>query len=595
MIRSGGNQLSVMATSSRPSTNADLVDRFIAVTGATRNVAINLLEACAGNLDMAVGMHMDNDNTGSSAPETDSDVFSNESDNVRAPIPQKTEVLIEEDSSRNGAWRMRRPRRLPSVFDGFRDFQAEAYHYDETLRGKQLSKKRNLEDLFRPPIDITFKGTFQSARDAGQAQNKWLLVNVQNVQEFPCQLLNRDVWSNIGARNIIKKSFLFWQVYNDSEEGKRFMQFYKLRMWPYVAIIDPFTGESQIVWTKIADGDVFCDLAKLFLSGNPVPNTALSSPPAKRQRREPSIIDATEQEQMEAAIQASLSENIPKPISPQYIDSDSDADLLEDSDIETFSDSDDVIVSTPPGSSNGHSISKPTLGDSKQPASTSKEVTNPKHERLKQTSSKPSPSKLPPSSTRPLSSAHSSSSNLSRVFSNASEAFQQDIAGSSSSPRPSIWSGSSSHLLGHDSPLEVNIDNSLIDMIGSRDSEVCTPDVCTLDESPYNSQPPFDCTAGKVDGPAVDANSWTLHWGDSKDAPSKILMRYPENKREQIELPHSSKLKALFVLCESKGYSAEKFELVTNFPRRKLSQMDANMTLKEAGLHPQETVFVQDI
>lgn len=50
------------------------------------------------------------------------------------------------------------------------------------------------------------------ARDVGSAQNKWLLVNVQNVEEFSCQMLNRDVWSHADARKIIADSFLFWQV-----------------------------------------------------------------------------------------------------------------------------------------------------------------------------------------------------------------------------------------------------------------------------------------------------------------------------------------------------------------------------------------------
>ena len=48
------------------------------------------------------------------------------------------------------------------------------------------------------------------------AQKKWLLINVQNVQEFVCQALNRDVWSNNGAKAVIKDHFLFWQVYTGS-------------------------------------------------------------------------------------------------------------------------------------------------------------------------------------------------------------------------------------------------------------------------------------------------------------------------------------------------------------------------------------------
>lgn len=50
------------------------------------------------------------------------------------------------------------------------------------------------------------------ARDSGTADGRWLMVNVQNVQEFACQALNRDVWSNSAVKAIIKQHFVFWQV-----------------------------------------------------------------------------------------------------------------------------------------------------------------------------------------------------------------------------------------------------------------------------------------------------------------------------------------------------------------------------------------------
>ncbi len=40
-------------------------------------------------------------------------------------------------------------------------------------------KKKTLEELFKPPIDITFKGDWQSAREAAEGGKKWLLVNIQ--------------------------------------------------------------------------------------------------------------------------------------------------------------------------------------------------------------------------------------------------------------------------------------------------------------------------------------------------------------------------------------------------------------------------------
>lgn len=79
---------------------------------------------------------------------------------------------------------------------------------------KNISQKKSkrLEDLFRPPRDILFLGSFMEARDHAKTLNRWLLVNVQNPQEFSCQILNRDVWSNKQIEDIVKDHFVLWQV-----------------------------------------------------------------------------------------------------------------------------------------------------------------------------------------------------------------------------------------------------------------------------------------------------------------------------------------------------------------------------------------------
>lgn len=41
------------------------------------------------------------------------------------------------------------------------------------------SKKRTLEELFRPPVDLMFKGDWQMARDKAVDDRKWLMVNIQ--------------------------------------------------------------------------------------------------------------------------------------------------------------------------------------------------------------------------------------------------------------------------------------------------------------------------------------------------------------------------------------------------------------------------------
>ena len=50
------------------------------------------------------------------------------------------------------------------------------------------------------------------AKEAGTVDGKWLLVNIQDVKEFSCQVLNRDVWSNALVRELIAQHFILWQV-----------------------------------------------------------------------------------------------------------------------------------------------------------------------------------------------------------------------------------------------------------------------------------------------------------------------------------------------------------------------------------------------
>lgn len=46
----------------------------------------------------------------------------------------------------------------------------------------------------------------------------------------------------IYAFNCIHYSALF-QVYSDSDDGKRYMQFYQVKKWPCIDVIDPITGK----------------------------------------------------------------------------------------------------------------------------------------------------------------------------------------------------------------------------------------------------------------------------------------------------------------------------------------------------------------
>ena len=123
------------------------IEDFVAITGSSREIANSLLKVCNDNLEMAINMQMEGVETdtgsnnlhqpgtssassvlptiapGGAEPEEDED-------GVRAPIPQKQEVLIQPGfegyALNRGSNRIARGSRVRSVFDGFRNFSNEA-------------------------------------------------------------------------------------------------------------------------------------------------------------------------------------------------------------------------------------------------------------------------------------------------------------------------------------------------------------------------------------------------------------------------------------------------------------------------------------
>ena len=102
------------------------------------------------------------------------------------------------------------------------------------------------------------------------------------------------------------------------------MTFYPVNDWPYVAILDPRTGELLVTWKKL-DASTFCDLVTEFLSLHPslepinedskkvenndkngtsskVKSEELQQPPKKKMKTVDSILDANEDDQIAAAI-----------------------------------------------------------------------------------------------------------------------------------------------------------------------------------------------------------------------------------------------------------------------------------------------------
>ncbi|MGH0170298.1 UNVERIFIED_CONTAM: hypothetical protein FKN15_063988 [Acipenser sinensis] len=389
----------------------------------------------------------------------------------------------------------------------------------ELRNGSAVDKKLStLADLFRPPIDLMHKGSFETAKECGQMENKWLMINIQNVQDFACQCLNRDVWSNDAVKAIVREHFIFWQVYHDSEEGQRYIQFYKLNEFPYISILDPRTGQKLVELHQL-DVNSFLEQLTGFLTEHGQLDGLSSSPPKKRMCSE-SLIDASEDSQLEAAIQASLQETHYESNEPKI-----DYHSEEESDAEPFSDSEGLI--SVDGSDDEVVVEQPQPQPRSEP--------QPQPQPLPQRQDSPPKSKKSPHKESSHRKEESKKNHL--EFPARTEAPRDSGAGNNHHAEPAENSGVSE----------------------------------TQEEEPYSPE-------------LLDDNG----------PKARLMLRYPDGQREQISLPTHGKLLALVKHVQSKGYPNERFELVTNFPRRKLSHLDYDITLQDAGLCPQETVFIQE-
>ncbi|XP_020295182.1 UBX domain-containing protein 7 [Pseudomyrmex gracilis] len=246
----------------------ELVDKFIEVTGESEATAQQYLALADGNVEMAISLMFEG---GGRVLEPEN---ANPEPPVRAPILPTQEILVPPEPVCSF------PRLSNNVFDRFRDFAVETQRQEEEMTRrvmgtKQISQKKSkrLEDLFRPPCDILFLGSFMEARDHAKTLNRWLLVNVQNPQEFSCQILNRDVWSNQQIQDIVKDHFILWQVLSNTSDGRRYIDFYNVVGYPYLAIVDPRTGECMKTYNTITVDSLMSDLNDL-LSTHASPESA---------------------------------------------------------------------------------------------------------------------------------------------------------------------------------------------------------------------------------------------------------------------------------------------------------------------------------
>ncbi|XP_051220152.1 plant UBX domain-containing protein 7 [Lolium perenne] len=229
-------------------------------------------------------------------------------DDVRAPLPVRRETLY-------GDAPMVVTR--PNAMVAFRNFEEEARQSAwDSEQNATSSSRDNLASLYRPPFELMFNGPFDKAKLEASCLDKWLLINLQSTEEFSSHMLNRDTWANEAVAQTIRSNFIFWQVYQDTSEGRKVCTYYKLDSVPAILLIDPITGQKMRGWNGMVYPDSLLEDLMSYLEKGPKEYHAVQ--PQKRPRkidqetsvnREGKTGAEDEDEELARAVAASLEEN----------------------------------------------------------------------------------------------------------------------------------------------------------------------------------------------------------------------------------------------------------------------------------------------
>ena len=176
------------------------------------------------------------------------------------------------------------------------------------------STNNALARMFQPPWTLMYRGSWDSARDDGKDEKKWLLVDIQDGSIFDCQLLNRDLWKDASVADTVRENFIFMQYSKDDPRAEPYLNYYfhqydNSDLYPHVAIVDPRTGEQVKLWSRnIPKAPEFLMQLHEFLDRYSL-NNANRNPVAKRKpekKVEKELHQMTEEEMMEKAMQESI-------------------------------------------------------------------------------------------------------------------------------------------------------------------------------------------------------------------------------------------------------------------------------------------------
>lgn len=71
----------------------------------------------------------------------------------------------------------------------------------------------SLSAMFAQPTHLMHAdGGFLGAKNFANDAQRWLLVNIQNDDDFACHALNRDVWRDKYVESLVREGFILWQA-----------------------------------------------------------------------------------------------------------------------------------------------------------------------------------------------------------------------------------------------------------------------------------------------------------------------------------------------------------------------------------------------
>ncbi|KAK9365057.1 hypothetical protein V1509DRAFT_634447 [Lipomyces kononenkoae] len=325
------------------------IANFSAITGANVERARQYLGVCDGDIDSAVNLYLesggasldggparsdtavnqptvaDDDDDAALAERLQQEENQRQPESVRERIAPRTETLVEDFGYSNYMGPSIPSRRsLPhSVFNQGPDGLPRNVHLTET--------QSRLGQLFRPPFDIISNYDIDTAKIKGRDQKRWLLVNVQDVSDFQCQVLNRDFWSNEAVKETVRANFIFMQYSKDNFDGQSFLSYYPTRKFPYIAILDPRTGEEMKSWSEVPAPEDWVMSVHEFLDRFSL-DPKSRNPLGKMAKHKP-IDHMSESEQLKFALKQSLGQDPDESEAASDLSSVSAADSIYEDDL----------------------------------------------------------------------------------------------------------------------------------------------------------------------------------------------------------------------------------------------------------------------